>query len=164
MANFTTNYNLQKPFPSEKVDVNVINQNMDVIDTNLKDIADKVDSNSNLKQVVENHINDKLSNPHNITKNTIGLGNVENKSSATIRGELTSSNVNVNFANKDKEKRETEFSDKIYFYKTPDTDYDKIGFVMGNSRTEIYEGNKGKTTIYAKFPDGKNIKCTINVK
>ena len=61
--------------------------------------------------------------------------------------ELTSSNVNVNFANKDKEKRETEFSDKIYFYKTPDTDYDKIGFVMGNSRTEIYEGNKGTTTI-----------------
>ena len=60
MANFTTNYNLQKPFPSEKVDVNVINQNMDVIDTNLKDIADKVDSNSNLKQVVENHINDTM--------------------------------------------------------------------------------------------------------
>ena len=28
-----------------------------------------------------------------------------------------------------------------------DTDYDKIGFVMGNSRTEIYEGNKGTTTI-----------------
>ena len=61
--------------------------------------------------------------------------------------ELTSSNVNVNFANKDKEKRETEFSDKIYSYKTPDTDYDKMGFVMGNSRTEIYEGNKGTTTI-----------------
>ena len=59
MANFTTNYNLQKPFPSEKVDVNVINQNMDVIDTNLKNIADKVDSSSNLKQVVEDHINDK---------------------------------------------------------------------------------------------------------
>ena len=29
----------------------------------------------------------------NITKADIGLGNVENKSSATIRGELTSSNV-----------------------------------------------------------------------
>ena len=29
----------------------------------------------------------------NITKANIGLGNVENKSSATIRGELTSSNV-----------------------------------------------------------------------
>ena len=33
------------------------------------------------------------SNPHSVTKSTIGLGNVENKSSATIRGELTSSNV-----------------------------------------------------------------------
>ena len=61
--------------------------------------------------------------------------------------ELASSNVNVNFSGKDKEKRETEFSDKIYSYKTPDTDYDKMGFVMGNNRTEIYEGNKGTTTI-----------------
>ena len=32
-------------------------------------------------------------NPHNVTKTDIGLSNVENKSSATIRGELTSSNV-----------------------------------------------------------------------
>jgi hypothetical protein len=32
-------------------------------------------------------------NPHNVNKNDIGLGNVENKSSATIRGELTSSNI-----------------------------------------------------------------------
>ena len=32
-------------------------------------------------------------NPHNVTKSDVGLGNVENKSSATIRGELTSANV-----------------------------------------------------------------------
>ena len=32
-------------------------------------------------------------NPHNITKSDVGLGNVENKSSATIRGEITSSNI-----------------------------------------------------------------------
>ena len=33
------------------------------------------------------------SNPHGVTKAQIGLGNVENKSSATIRGELTKANV-----------------------------------------------------------------------
>ena len=32
-------------------------------------------------------------NPHNVTKDDIGLGNVENKSSETIRGEITSKNV-----------------------------------------------------------------------
>lgn len=32
-------------------------------------------------------------NPHGTTKSDVGLGNVENKSSVTIRGELTSSNV-----------------------------------------------------------------------
>ena len=38
------------------------------------------------------HVNN-TSNPHQVTKAQIGLGNVENKSSATIRSELTSSNV-----------------------------------------------------------------------
>ena len=34
-----------------------------------------------------------VSNPHNVSAAQIGLGNVENKSSATIRGEITSGNV-----------------------------------------------------------------------
>lgn len=61
--------------------------------------------------------------------------------------DLISSNVNVNFVGEGKEKRESDFTNKIYSYKTTDTDYDKIGFVMGASRTEIYESNKGITTI-----------------
>ena len=39
-----------------------------------------------------NHLANK-SNPHAVTKSQLGLGNVENKSSATIRSEITSSNV-----------------------------------------------------------------------
>jgi len=39
-----------------------------------------------------NHLANK-SNPHAVTKSQVGLGNVENKSSATIRGEITSANV-----------------------------------------------------------------------
>lgn len=38
------------------------------------------------------HIGNK-SNPHGVTKSQVGLGNVENKSSATIRSELTKDNV-----------------------------------------------------------------------
>lgn len=41
---------------------------------------------------LDNHTSD-TSNPHKVTKSQIGLGSVENKSSATIRGEITSSNV-----------------------------------------------------------------------
>lgn len=41
-----------------------------------------------------NHLANK-SNPHGVTKSQVGLGSVENKSSATIRGELTSTNVEV---------------------------------------------------------------------
>ena len=43
-------------------------------------------------QTARNHIAN-TSNPHSVTKAQVGLGNVENKSSATIRGEITSSNV-----------------------------------------------------------------------
>ena len=39
------------------------------------------------------HLN-STDNPHNVTKTNVGLGNVENKSSSTIRGELTKENVN----------------------------------------------------------------------
>ena len=39
-----------------------------------------------------NHIS-KTDNPHGVTKEQVGLGSVENKSSATIRGELTKDNV-----------------------------------------------------------------------
>ena len=60
---------------------------------------------------------------------------------------LVSSNVNVNFVGEGREKRESDFTNKIYSYKTTDTDYDKIGFVLGASRTEIYESNKGMTTV-----------------
>lgn len=38
------------------------------------------------------HIGNK-NNPHGVTKSQVGLGNVENKSSATIRSELTKENV-----------------------------------------------------------------------
>ena len=43
-------------------------------------------------KIGNDHINNK-SNPHGVTKAQVGLGNVENKSSATIRGELTKANV-----------------------------------------------------------------------
>lgn len=42
--------------------------------------------------MLEGHMSDK-SNPHSVTKSQIGLSNVENKSSETIRGELTKANV-----------------------------------------------------------------------
>ena len=45
-----------------------------------------------LETNLDNHILDE-NNPHKVTKAQVGLGNVENKSSATIRGEITKSSV-----------------------------------------------------------------------
>ena len=47
---------------------------------------------SGINKTISDHISN-TSNPHGVTKSQIGLGNVENKSSATIRGEITKSNV-----------------------------------------------------------------------
>lgn len=41
---------------------------------------------------IAKHMRD-TSNPHSVTKSTIGLGSVENKSSATIRSEITKANI-----------------------------------------------------------------------
>lgn len=57
--------------------------------TNKKYVDDKV---SGVSTSLTNHTND-TDNPHSVTKSQLGLGNVENKSSATIRGELTKDNV-----------------------------------------------------------------------
>lgn len=47
---------------------------------------------SGVSDSLTSHINNK-SNPHSVTKSQVGLGNVEDKSSATIRSELTKDNV-----------------------------------------------------------------------
>lgn len=82
MATKTTNYGLTKPEGSDFYDIDVHNENSDIIDAQLKKLYDaKTD-----------HVGNK-SNPHSVTKSQIGLGNVENKSSATIREEMTKANV-----------------------------------------------------------------------
>lgn len=63
--------------------------------TDNKDVVEALDaaigSKANASDLTT-HINNK-NNPHNVTKLSIGLGNVENKSSADIRGELTKNDV-----------------------------------------------------------------------
>lgn len=96
MATSTNKYKLTKPDLSEKVQVEVLNSNMDVIDSSMSDLQNQITANKNKTDAnnsnLSNHINNK-NNPHDVTKGQLGLGNVENKSSATIRGELTKNNV-----------------------------------------------------------------------
>lgn len=62
----------------------------DPLDLTTKQYVD--DEVSGVSDSLTSHVNNK-SNPHVVTKSQVGLGNVENKSSATIRGELTKDNV-----------------------------------------------------------------------
>ena len=64
-----------------------IENNQDMLGTLNDAIGNKANSSD-----VTNHTS-STSNPHNVTAEQIGLGNVENKSSATIRGEITKANV-----------------------------------------------------------------------
>lgn len=58
----------------------------------LEDGTLKKFKDAELTTVVNQHTSN-TSNPHSVTKSQVGLGNVENKSSETIRGELTKANV-----------------------------------------------------------------------
>lgn len=82
----------------------LVNGAPETLDT-LKEIADAMSNNNDVVEALDAavgskanasdltaHINDK-NNPHSVTKTQIGLDNVENKSSETIRGELTKENI-----------------------------------------------------------------------
>lgn len=87
--NTTQYYSLGKPLSTEKYSVSVQNTNMDLIDSALNRIELK---NSNQDNALSEHA-ENSNNPHNVTKAQLGLGNVDNKSSATIRSEITRDNV-----------------------------------------------------------------------
>ena len=72
MSTQTTNLGLIKPDELDFYDVSVQNSNMDIID----DVLGKVDTD-----VVTEHIAD-VSNPHEVTKSQVGLGDVDNTSDA----------------------------------------------------------------------------------
>ena len=74
----TDEYGFNKPESTDYYNVEHQNENWDAVDRKLKEL---------------DTFNQRKDNPHNVTKEQVGLGNVENKSSADIRGELTSENV-----------------------------------------------------------------------
>lgn len=58
-----------------------------------------------------------------------------------------SSNVNINFNENNKNQSENNFVNSVNAYKNSDPDYDTVGYVIANTRNEIYEENKGETTV-----------------
>lgn len=66
----TTNYNLKKPDVSENYNVEEFNENFEIIDSELKSVAEKAESSAE-------HPND-TENPHEVTAEQVGLGNVPN--------------------------------------------------------------------------------------
>lgn len=85
----TTNLNLNKPEESEKIDLELLNQNMDIIDQSIKNISDNFD---NVEMELNGHIRN-TQNPHEVTKSQLGLEKVENKSSFDIINELTKEKI-----------------------------------------------------------------------
>lgn len=63
-----------------------------VADGSHKHTAENIEGLQEALDAAADHAAD-TDNPHNVTKSQLGLGNVENKSSEAIRGELTKANV-----------------------------------------------------------------------
>ena len=95
--------NSAKSYTDTKI-ANLINSAPSTLDT-LGEIATAMAENDSVVEALESAVGTKAnasdltshtsnkSNPHGVTKSQVGLGNVENKSSATIRSEITKSNV-----------------------------------------------------------------------
>lgn len=93
-----------KAYTDEKIDAIVgegASETLDTIGEISKAIEDNQDIMNTLNSAIGNKANSSeltahtgnTSNPHGVTAEQIGLGNVENKSSETIRGELTKENI-----------------------------------------------------------------------
>lgn len=88
-SDFSGNYNdlTNKPtIPTVPTNVSAFTNDAGYL-TEHQDISGKANVSD-----LTSHTGNK-SNPHGVTKSQIGLGNVENKSSETIRSEITSANV-----------------------------------------------------------------------
>ena len=80
----TTNLNseISRAKSAEKTNSDAISSEISRATTKENEIANNLSSHTG-----------NTSNPHSVTKAQVGLGNVEDKSSATIRGEITKSNI-----------------------------------------------------------------------
>ena len=72
----TTNYGLNKPESTDFYNVADFNENMDIIDGKLKEAEN---STAEAKNNTNTHTSNK-NNPHNVTKEQVGLSNVDNTS------------------------------------------------------------------------------------
>lgn len=92
-----------KSYADKKI-VDLVGGAPETLDT-LKEVSDALEANADVVEALDaaigtkasaealnTHVNNK-SNPHNVTKAQIGLGNVENKTGAAIRGEMTKAEV-----------------------------------------------------------------------
>ena len=68
----TENYGLNRPEASDFYDVEHFNENMDILDTKMKEIEEIANPDA-----IKEHIDSK-ENPHEVTKDQVGLGNVPN--------------------------------------------------------------------------------------
>lgn len=98
MANHSQYKNLELPLSTEKYSIEVFNANSKIIDEELHKLDQKNEQQDNLLAeksdltLVNGHISNQ-SNPHNVTKDLIGLSHVEDKSSEQIRNEITDDNI-----------------------------------------------------------------------
>ena len=83
MAEYTKYKKLELPKSNEKYNVGVANKNNQVIDSELNKLDLKNQSQDSSITQTQNSLNDhknNTSNPHNVTKEQIGLNNVDNTS------------------------------------------------------------------------------------
>lgn len=52
----TTNYKLQKPLPTEKYNIDIFNQNMDIIDSALNELAESTSSSVTINSITTEEI------------------------------------------------------------------------------------------------------------
>ena len=140
-----------KSYADKKVS-DLINSAPTTLDT-LGEIATAMQENADVVEALESAVGTKAnasdltshtgnkSNPHGVTKAQVGLGNVENKSSATIRGELTKENVTDALGYTPSE------SDTVYSHPTSGVTAGTYRSVTVNAQGHVTAGSNPTITV-----------------
>lgn len=155
--NLTTNLKLQKPTSDEKYNVQTQNTNMDILDSSIKSLQDK-DATLTKQTDFTLHTSSK-NNPHNVTKEQLGLSNLINQRQIpAIQTAVTDGGIPIFDSNgytlKDSGytigksvPEDAEFTDTLYVHPESGVDVGKYTKVSVDSNGHVIYGSN-PTTIH----------------
>ena len=138
----------------EKVNLNngeiLITSNNDKVIKPLNDILkenNKIDLNNKVYTIKNNKVVTVSTRTTNFADNFISIIVKDNEIN-NLNATLSANYLNINYDSNNRHKSEEKFDELFKSFFNGEIKNDKVGFIIGYTKDQIYAGNKGMTTIF----------------